>query len=69
MESGQVFGSLLSKTEVNFLLESPEFSYVGTRMLNHYLEKIEKSMRPENMLEICDRNLFDEIKRLRVLAI
>ena len=38
------------------LLESPKLSYVGTRMLNHCLEKIRKSVRPEYILEKCDRN-------------
>jgi len=56
LESGRIFASLLSKTEVNSLLESPKLSHVGTRMVNHYLEKIGKSMGPENILETCDRN-------------
>ena len=56
VEAGRVFASLLSKTEVISLLESPKLSHVGTKMVNHYLEKIGKSMGPEHILETCDRN-------------
>ena len=56
VESERVFASLLSKIEVSSLLESPKLSHVGTRMPNHYLEKIGKSVRLENILETCDRN-------------
>jgi len=55
-ESGRVFASLLSRTEVSTLLQDPKMVPVGEKLVNQYFDKIGEIMGPESILEICDRN-------------
>ena len=54
--SGRLFGSLLSKTKMSAMLESPRMTFVGKKMINYYLDKIGENVGPEKILETCDRN-------------
>ena len=55
-ESGHVFASLLSRTEVSTLLQDSKMVLVGEKLVNRYFDKIGEIMGPESVLEICDRN-------------
>ena len=56
VESGRVFASLLSRTEVSTLLQDPKMIPVEEKLVNRYFDKIGEIMGPENVLIICDRN-------------
>lgn len=56
VQSGRVFASILSQKEVETILNEPKLSKQGVRLANQYMQKIGEKMRPEHILETCDRN-------------
>lgn len=56
MESGRVFASLLSRTEMESMLETPKMTVVGEAIVNQYLDKIGKLVSAAKILETCDRS-------------
>jgi hypothetical protein len=56
MQTGRVFGSFMSRVEVETMLQSPRLNMVGSRIAKHYLEKIGQHVGPEQIVETCDRS-------------
>lgn len=54
--TAKVLGSMLSRQEVISMCESSKLSSVGIQMANQYLDRIGKSVGPNDILETCDRN-------------
>lgn len=56
VENGRVLASILSRKEMEAILETPKMTVVGKRMVNFYLDKIGESIGLAQILETCDRN-------------
>lgn len=54
LQCGRVLRSIMSKVEVESLLDSPSMGFVGKKYANSYLEQIGKNIGPEAILEVAD---------------